>query len=270
MYNYLPQLITVSWNGKSRELEYQWVGLNSPDAPLMIFLHEGLGSVQHWQQWPDQLCQQLGYRGLVYSRYAYGHSTPRPTEEHWQSDYLHTEAQQALPALLKALKVQQPFSVFGHSDGATIALLYAAMPKNLAKNIIILAPHLYAEAEAISGVQQAIHWYEKGDLKSRLSRYHADVDSAFWGWAGVWGNEHSLRAWNIEKEIQAIRCPVLTIQGTEDEYATLAQVHDVKKNIPHTELCILEDCRHSPHIDMPETVIKQVKDFLRKSGGSTP
>lgn len=270
MTHYQPELITVNWGGNSRDIEYQWVGLSNPDAPLMVFLHEGLGSVRHWQHWPEQLCQHLGYRGLVYSRYAYGNSSSRPADDQWQSHYLHTEAQQALPALLSALNITQPFSVFGHSDGATIALLYAAMPNNLAKNIIILAPHLYAEAEAIAGVQQAIHWYEKGDLKSRLARYHADVNSAFWGWAGVWGNDHSLSSWNIEQEIQAIRCPVLTIQGTEDEYATLAQVYDVKKNIPHAEICILEDCRHSPHLDMPETVLQHVQNFLQKSSGSTP
>lgn len=265
-----PQLITVNTNGNRREIEYQWVGLTTPHAPLMVFLHEGLGSVSHWQQWPERLCQQLGYRGLIYSRYAYGNSTPRPAHEHWQSHYLHTEAQHALPALLETLGVQQPFSLFGHSDGGTIALLYAAMPNNLAKNIIVLAPHLYAEPEAIKGVQQAIHWYENGDLKARLAQYHAEPDSAFWAWANVWGNDHSLRTWNIEKDIQSISCPVLAMQGTDDEYATLSQVYDIQKHLPHTDLCVLEKCRHSPHIDMPDLVAERVQDFLLKRGGSTP
>lgn len=270
MSKYTPELIAVNWGDRNREIEYQWVGLTDPEAPTMVFLHEGLGSVRHWQQWPHQLCQHLGYRGLVYSRYAYGNSTSRPTDEIWQNDYLHTEAQQALPALLNALDINQPVCLFGHSDGATIALLYAAMPHNLAKNLIILAPHLYAEPMTTAGVQQAIEWYKKGNLKTRLARYHANADSAFWGWAGVWGNEHSLSSWNIEQDIQSISCPVLTIQGAEDEYATLAQVYDVKKNIPHAEICILKDCRHSPHIDLPEIVTQHIQDFLIKGSSSTP
>lgn len=260
-----PELIKIDRNGKTVEIEYQWVGVNNTSAPVMIFLHEGLGSVSHWQQWPEQLCLQLGYRGLVYSRYAYGNSSARPASEPCPNDYLYTEAQQALPALLKALNITTPCSLFGHSDGATIALLYAAMPTSLAKNIIVLAPHLYAEPQAIAGVQQAIHWYETGDLKKRLAQYHADTDSAFWGWASVWGNETSLANWNIETEIQSISCPILAIQGTDDEYATLAQVYDIKKHIPSTEVCVIEKCRHSPHIDTPKYVAQHVQQFLLKS-----
>ncbi|WP_298050562.1 alpha/beta hydrolase [uncultured Paenalcaligenes sp.] len=258
------EVIHLQWNGKQRDIEYQWVGVNNTTAPLMIFLHEGLGSIAHWQNWPERLCQALGYRGLIYSRYAYGQSTPRPATEKWHGDYLHIEAQQALPALLKALNVTEPFTLFGHSDGATIALLYAAMPKHLAKNIIVLAPHLYIEPMTTAGVQQAIEWYKQGDLRQRLSRYHADVDSAFWGWAGVWGDEYYLHHWNIEQDIKHIKCPVLAIQGTDDEYASLAQIYDLKKHIPHTETCALEVCRHSPYIDMPDRVIDLVTQFLAK------
>lgn len=257
--------IDLYWNGKDKTLEYQWVGVKDPTAPIMVFLHEGLGSLTHWQHWPDQLCQHLGYRGLVYSRYAYGHSSARPADEIWQGDYLHIEAQQALPALLTALNVQEPVTLFGHSDGATIALLYAAMPNNQAQQIIILAPHVYVERMTVDGVQQAIHWYETGDLKTRLKRYHADPDSAFWGWAGVWGSEYYLEHWNIEQDIASIQCPVLAIQGTDDEYASLNQLYDIKKQVPHTELCVLELCRHSPHIEMPERVTEAVSQFLKKT-----
>lgn len=254
--------IDLHWNGTDKTLEYQWVGVNNLSAPIMIFLHEGLGSLTHWQQWPDQLCNHLGYRGLIYSRYAYGHSTPRPDNDIWQGDYLHIESQHALPALLSALEINEPITLFGHSDGATIALLYAAMPNTLAKEIILLAPHIYMEPMTLNGVQAAITWYEKGDLKQRLSRYHADPNSAFWGWAQVWGNEYYLTRWNIEKDIQAIRCPVLAIQGSDDEYASLSQIYDIKKHVPQTELCVLEGCRHSPHIDMPGEVTVAVTDFL--------
>lgn len=254
--------IDLHWNGTNKTLEYQWVGTEKHSAPIMVFLHEGLGSLTHWQGWPEQLCKQLGYRGLVFSRYAYGQSTPRPDNDIWQGDYLHIESQQALPALLSALEINEPITLFGHSDGATIALLYAAMPNSLAKEIIILAPHIYMEPMTINGVQIAIKWYENGDLKQRLSRYHADPDSAFWGWAQVWGNEYYLNRWNIEKDIQAIHCPVLAIQGSDDEYASLNQIYDIKKHVPQTELCVLELCRHSPHIDMPDEVTAAVADFL--------
>lgn len=255
----------VYWNGQQKEIEYQWVGLNDKSAPLILFLHEGLGSLNHWQQWPDQLCQQLGYRGLIFSRYGYGHSTARACNEQWHGDYLHIEAQQGLPALVKALDITEPFTLLGHSDGATIALLYAASPNHLAKEIIVMAPHIYMEAMTQTGVQKAMQWYEKGDLKKRLSLYHADPDSAFWGWAGVWGNEHYLDSWNIEAELAAIGCPVLAIQGTEDEYASLNQIYDIKKQVPQTQLSVLEHCRHSPHIDMPAQVIQIVDDFLKKN-----
>ena len=257
------QTIHLHWNGRDRNIEYQWVGVQDSAAPLMIFLHEGLGSVAHWQHWPEQLCQVLGYRGLVYSRYAYGNSSPRPSDEIWQGDYLHIEAQQALPALLQALSIDQPFSLFGHSDGGTIALLYAAQPNNLAQDLIVLAPHIYIEAQSTQSVQKAIHWYQHGDLKQRLARYHADVDSAFWGWATVWGDESYQKTWNIERDIQTIRCPILAIQGTEDEYASLDQIHIIQRHLPQqTTLCVLEHCRHTPYIDAPEAVTKAVQDFL--------
>lgn len=257
------QSIDVFWNQSTKTLEYQWVGTQDPTAPIMVFLHEGLGALSHWQHWPHQLCTHLGYRGLVYSRYAYGFSTPRPASDIWQSDYLHIEAQHALPALLQALEINEPVTLFGHSDGASIALLYAAMPQNLAQQIIVLAPHIYMEPMTLEGVKRAIYWYENGDLKQRLKHYHADPDSAFWGWGRVWSDEHYLKHWNIEKEVAHIRCPLLAIQGTDDEYASLKQIYDIQRLAPQTQLCILEHCRHSPHIDMPERVIEAVEQFLK-------
>lgn len=256
--------VQLYWHGKQKEIEYKWVGLNDPSAPLMVFLHEGLGSLDHWQQWPDLLCHRLGYRGLVYSRYGYGHSTARARHEQWLGDYLHIEAHQGLPALLRALDMTEPFTLLGHSDGATIALLYAASAMSLAKEIIVIAPHIYIEAMTHKGVQKAIEWYEKGDLKRRLGAYHADPDSAFGGWAGVWGDERYVDTWNIESELSSIHCPVLAIQGENDEYASLDQIYDLKKHVPQTQVCVLAHCRHSPHIEMPDQVAQVVQTFLKK------
>ena len=256
--------IHLHWNHNDRILEYQWVGLADPNAPLMVFLHESLGSLTHWQQWPDYLCKVLGYRGLIYSRYGHGNSTQRPPQEKWKDDYLHIEAQQALPALLKALHINEPISLFGHSAGSTIALLYAALPENLAQQIIVVAPHIYMQADTIPGVKNTISWYETGDLKKRLSQYHLNPDSVFWGWATVWGNLSYLDQWNIEAEIKAIRCPILAIQGSADEYASLAQVYDTQKNAPQTEIYVVQDAKHSPHMERPEHISQVIKAFLHK------
>lgn len=252
----------VPLDQRQLRLEYQWVGLPDSDAPLMVFLHEGLGSVQHWQRWPHDLCTQLGLKGLVYSRYGYGNSTQRPLEEKWGEHYLHQEAQQVLPAFLKQLGINTPIYLFGHSDGGTIALLYATMPDTLAQAIIVLAPHINVEPDSITALQQTIKWYEQGDLKTRLARFHANPDSAFWGWARVWSDKNIITRWNIEKEIGAIRCPILAIQGTEDDYATLAQIEGIKQRVPHTKLLALPFCRHSPHIEMPEEVTAATQQFL--------
>lgn len=246
-------------------LEYQWVGSTNPKAPLLVFLHEGLGSISHWQSWPSELCQQLGFRGLVYSRYGYGNSTTRAHDEMWDEHYLHKEAQLVLPALLNKLAIDEPIYLFGHSDGGTIALLYALMPNTLAKAIIVLAPHINVEPSSITALEQTIKWYEQGDLKQRLARYHADPDSAFWGWARVWSDPRIITRWNIEKDISTIRCPVLAIQGTDDEYASLAQIKGIKRRVPHTELLVLPHCRHCPHIEMPEEVMAATQHFIAKT-----
>lgn len=246
--------------GKALRIEYEWVGTAGADAPVLVFLHEGLGSVAMWRDFPARLCEATGLRGLVYSRPGYGRSTPRPAEEKWQPDFMHVQAREVLPALLAELGVQRPW-LFGHSDGGSIALLHAAAFPEALRGAIVLAPHILVEEISVSSIEKAKQAYEQTDLRQKLGRYHDDVDSAFWGWNDVWLSP-AFRAWSIEEEIRAIHCPLLAMQGLEDEYGTLEQVRGIARRVPQARLIEIPECGHSPHKDQPEVVIEAVKAFI--------
>ncbi|KGD89870.1 alpha/beta hydrolase [Achromobacter sp. RTa] len=250
--------------GRDMRLECLWIDSPRPGAPLLVFLHEGLGSVSMWKDWPRQLCEAAGCRGLVYSRYGYGQSTPRPPQEKWPVDFMHGQAREVLPALLRALGVdarQDKPVLFGHSDGGSIALLYAAMHPDAVSGIVVAAPHILIEDVTVSSIEEARRAYQETDLRARLGRHHADADSAFWGWNDVW-LDPAFRAWNIEEYLPRIACPVLAIQGVDDEYGTLAQIRGIRRLAPQTELLEISDCRHSPHKDQPARVIQAVAAFV--------
>lgn len=246
--------------GAALRIEYEWVGTAAGDAPVLVFLHEGLGSVAMWRDFPARLCDAAGLRGLVYSRPGYGRSTPRPADEHWAPDFMHRQAREVLPALLEELGVQRPW-LFGHSDGGSIALLYAAFFPQALRGAVVLAPHILVEEISVSSIEKAREAYLQTDLRQRLVRYHDDPDSAFWGWNDIW-LAPEFRAWSIEEEIAAIRCPLLAIQGLDDEYGTLEQVRGIARRVPQTRLLELPQCGHSPHKDQPEAVIAAVKAFV--------
>ena len=250
--------------GRDLRLECRWIAPQRTDAPLIVFLHEGLGSVSMWKDWPTQVCEAAGCRGLVYSRYGYGRSTARPQEDAWPVDFMHREAHDVLPALLEVLGVNarrdKPV-LFGHSDGGSIALLYAARYPDAVAGVIAAAPHILVEEVSVTSIAAARRAYLESDLRARLGRHHQDVDSAFWGWNDIWLNPE-FRAWNIEDDLSRIACPVLAIQGTGDEYGTLAQVHGIRRRAPQTELLEIPDCGHSPHRDQPATVIQAVARFV--------
>jgi pimeloyl-ACP methyl ester carboxylesterase len=244
-------------------IEHQWIARERREAPLMVFLHEGLGSVAMWRDFPQRLCEALGCRGLVYSRPGYGRSTPRAPKETWGTDFMHRQAHDVLPALLRALGVdtqQDPPWLFGHSDGGSIALLYAArFPEQLAATIV-LAPHILLEDVSVASIEQARQAYLHTDLRQRLARYHDDPDSAFWGWNRVW-LDPAFKTWTIEAEMSAIRCPVLAVQGLDDEYGTLAQIRGIAQRAPQTQLLELTACGHSPHKDQADALIAAVHHF---------
>ena len=180
--------IEISWRNQAVSIEYQWVGSNDTSKPILVFLHEGLGSLAMWKDYPTDLCHKMGFRGLVYSRPAYGNSTPKPKDVFWKNDFLHQQALEVFPALLSALAIQEPVCLLGHSDGGSIALLIAAHLSKLVKSVAVVAPHIFVEDITINCIEQAKVQYLKGTLKIVLSKYHQDVDSAFWGWNDVWLN----------------------------------------------------------------------------------
>ncbi|MBT9496284.1 MAG: alpha/beta hydrolase [Zoogloea sp.] len=226
----------------------------------MVFLHEGLGSVSMWRDFPQRVADASGCEAIVFSRHGYGKSTP--IAEPRGVRYMHDEALTTLPALLDALGVEAPF-LFGHSDGGSIALIHAGGAHRPLAGIIVMAPHVLVEEVSVTSIEQAKVAYRNTDLKSRLGRYHADVDSAFWGWNDIWLHPE-FRHWNIEEYLPTIACPVMAIQGEDDEYGTMDQIERIARGAPDVDLVRLADCRHSPHKDQPEAVIEAVAGFVTR------
>lgn len=263
------EFVALSWRGRPVRIEHRWIERErGAGAPLIVFLHEGLGSVAMWRDFPDRLCAALGCRGLVYSRPGYGRSTPRPPQERWDVDFMHRQAVEVLPALLDALGVDAVADkpvLFGHSDGASIALLYAARFPDRLRSAVVLAPHILVESISVASIDKARQAYRHGDLRERLSKYHDDPDSAFWGWNDAWLHP-PFRHWSIEAELGAIRCPLLAVQGLDDEYGTLEQIHGIARRAPHTQLLELAACGHSPHRDQADRVLAATSTFIAAHG----
>jgi pimeloyl-ACP methyl ester carboxylesterase len=256
--------VRVAVAGRAFDIEHAWVGVDDPRAPLVVFLHEGLGSVSMWKDFPQQLCNAAGARGLVYSRPGYGQSTPRPHAEPWELDFMHRQACDLLPALLAALGVDtaaEPPWLFGHSDGGSISLIHAASFPGRVAGAIVMAPHILVEEFGLVSIRAAREAYMQGDLRAKLARHHADVDSAFWGWNDIW--LHPLfPTWTIESLLPAIACPVLAIQGHDDPYGTMEQIDGIARRTPRTTLLKLDHCGHSPHRDQPQAVLAAAAKFI--------
>ena len=258
------EFATITWRNQPVRLEYQWVGVRDAQAPVMVFLHEGLGSVSMWRNFPDQLCQALGCRGLVYSRPGYGNSTPRAADDHWAPDFMHRQADEVLPAFLRAVGVhvqKQPLWLFGHSDGGSIALLYAMHHPRALAGAIVVAPHILVEEVSIASIAEARNAYLETGLRQRLARHHADPDSAFWGWNDIW-LDPGFRPWRIDEQLGSITCPLLAVQGVDDAYGTLEQIRGIARKAPQCELLELQACGHSPHKDQPDRLIAAVTHFF--------
>jgi pimeloyl-ACP methyl ester carboxylesterase len=257
------EFIDVAWEGRPVRIEHRWLARERTSAPLVVFLHEGLGSLSMWKDFPQRLCDAAGARGLVYSRPGYGRSSPRARDEAWGVDFMHRQAHQVLPALLDALGVQQPVWLFGHSDGGSIALLHAARFPDRVAGAIVLAPHIVVEDVSVASIEKARDAYLHADLRARLARHHDDPDSPFWGWNDIW-LDPSFRDWSITQEIASVTCPLLAMQGQDDEYGTLEQIRGIARVLPKTRLLELPACGHSPHRDQPQRVVDASVAFLRE------
>jgi pimeloyl-ACP methyl ester carboxylesterase len=243
--------------GKHR-LEYQRVDVGGDHRPTLVLLHEGLGSVAMWRDFPRRLAHATASRVVVYSRYGYGNSDP--LQERRDVRYMHDEALVVLPDLFDALSIVKPILV-GHSDGASIALIHAGGARPVT-GIVAMSPHVLVEDISIASITRAREAYiKKAKMRQRLARYHADVDGAFWGWNDIWLHP-DFRAWNIEECLGPIECPILAIQGQDDEYGTMSQLNRIERGAPDVRLLKLEDCRHSPHRDQPEAMLEAIARFV--------
>jgi pimeloyl-ACP methyl ester carboxylesterase len=227
--------------------------------PTLVFLHEGLGSVALWKDFPARVADATGCPVLFYSRAGYGRSSaaalPRAT------DYMHVEALNVLPALLDRLGIVDPVLI-GHSDGASIALLHAGSGKRPVRALVALAPHVFVEDMSIASIAEVRRQYETTDLRERLGRRHADPDAAFRGWNDIW-LAPSFRSWNIEACLRGVRCPLLLVQGRDDEYGSKAQLDAIERQVAGRVVRVeLGDCRHSPHRDQPEATLAAIADFV--------
>lgn len=244
-------------------LEYEWI--DPPHvrsgAPVLVFLHEGLGSLAMWKDFPARVAHAAGCRALVYSRHGYGKSDRLAHAR--QVDYMHDEALQALPEVLQQLDIRNPVLV-GHSDGASIALIHAGAAQWPVRGVVLLAPHVFVEDRSVSSIAQARVAYQESDLPAKLARYHDDVDASFWGWNDIW-LDPEFRHWNIESFLPGIDCPVLAIQGHEDEYGTMAQIDCIAQSVHDVTLLKLAHCKHSPHRDQPEAVIEAITAFIARN-----
>lgn len=248
---------------QDHRIEYDFIHASGTDAPVMIFLHEGLGSLSTWKDFPGRVAHATGCNALVYSRYGYGQSDALRAAR--RVDFMHDEALKALPELLDKLEVQRPI-LFGHSDGGSIALIHAGGSGRPIAGVIAMAPHVVIEDISIKSIKAAKQTYETTDLKDRLGRYHAHPDSAFRGWNDIW-LDPEFRNWNIEEFLPPIMCPVLAIQGEDDEYGTMQQIDLIARFASDVDLLKLTDCRHSPHLDQPGAVIEAVTRFVDRIRG---
>ena len=202
--------VPVPYRGGAVDIEYGWLNPERRSAPLFVFLHEGLGSLSTWRDFPQRLCDAGGFRGLVYSRPGYGRSTPRPADEHWTPSFMHEQARELLPALLTVLHIDgeaDPVWLLGHSDGGSIALIFAATFPHRTAGLVALAPHIFVEDISVASIRAVRSTYLSADLRDRLARHHADPDSAFWGWNDVW-LDPAFRSWSIQSLLPGIvvRC----------------------------------------------------------------
>ena len=239
------RLEIVAWNG-------------DPARSPIVMLHEGLGSISLWRDLPRRLCERTGCTVVAYSRYGYGHSDVLRDKR--EPDYMHHEGEVVLPALLARLGIERPV-LFGHSDGASIALIYAGAQPGAAHALVLEAPHVFVEEISVRSIADAKTAYATTDLPAKLARHHTDADATFAGWNDIWLDPR-FRDWNIEAYAERVRVPVLLIQGEADEYGTTAQLDAIAARIPGTKALMVPGAGHSPHRDAPGLVIECTGAFV--------
>jgi len=248
---------TLSIDGLT--IESAWHGPSPQQAPTLVLLHEGLGCVAMWRDFPARLAERTGCGVFVYSRPGCGASDPVPLPR--SLDYMHEEAA-LLPQVLDAAGINKCILV-GHSDGASIAVIHAGSAQDFrVRALALLAPHFFVEEITTRSIAETKRAYEQGDLRRRLARYHRHVDAAFYGWAEPW---LGFDGWNIEAELAHVRVPILILQGLDDQYGSAAQIERAREvAYCPVEAMLLERCAHSPHLDQPEATLAAVAEFVAR------
>lgn len=251
-----------------QRLEYRIIEpdkANAGQRTMLVLLHEGLGSLSTWRDFPHVLATQTGHPVLAYSRYGHGRSselaTPRPPY------YMHHEALAVLPEVFTELGIQKPFLI-GHSDGASIAILHAGGGHSV-KGLVLMAPHVFIEEITIDSITAARDRFEKGGLAKRLARYHDHPKSMFYGWSDIWLSSE-FRAWNIEANVKSCEAPMLLIQGRNDPYGTLAQIESIERHVSApVEKLLFADCGHSPHVERSAETLAAIQNFVKRFDTAT-
>ncbi len=246
-----------------KRLEYRCIESDSaiPTSDALVLLHEGLGSIDLWKNFPQELAIATGCRVFVFSRYGYGRSTPLSEKRNF--DYMHQEALNTLPNFLKHIGVDRPILI-GHSDGASIAMIHNGGGHDVG-GLVLMAPHVFVEDLTVKSIEQARIAFETTELSKKLGRYHEDVASAFWGWNDIWLSPE-FKNWDIQMYVEKLSCESLLIQSDNDPYGTLAQIEVIEKlSRAPTQRVILKDCGHSPHFDQASATIDAIAQFVEDS-----
>ena len=251
--------VSIVFQNRSYAIEYVDFPATVAGRPPLVLLHEGLGCVAMWRDFPEKLAAATGCRVLAYSRPGYGASDPYPDRR--QTDYMHREGRDILPAVLAALDVEQPVLI-GHSDGGSIALIFAGSYPAQLRAAVVMAPHEFVEEETLAGIRAARELWESTDWPKKLARYHKHAARVFADWNDCWLSP-PFRHWNIEDFLPAITCPLLAIQGCQDEYATLRQIDVIAEKTPHgAQLLKLDQCGHTPQRDQEAAVLAAISQFV--------
>jgi pimeloyl-ACP methyl ester carboxylesterase len=244
------------------DLEYRMIGPAPEQAPTIVMLHEGLGSAALWGDFPDRLAAATGAGVLVYSRAGYGASTPvmlpRPL------DYMHVEALDILPKLLDGIGFRRGLLV-GHSDGASIAAIYAGgVQDHRVRGVAMIAPHFVVEDISVTSIAEIRRAFETTDLRAKLKRWHSDVDNAFYGWNDAWLDPKFL-TWDISEYLAYIRVPVAILQGADDQYGTIRQIEIAREECYcPVDVTIIPAAEHSPHREAPGATLDAISEFATR------
>lgn len=245
-----------------KRLDYRCAGPAPDQAPTIVLLHEGLGCAALWREFPQRLAEATEFGVVAYSRAGYGQSDPADLPR--PLDYMTREAVDVLPEVLNAIGFRRGV-LMGHSDGATIAAIYAGSVEDFrVRGLILMAPHFFTEAMGLAEIAKAREAFATTDLRDRMARYHRDPEATFRGWNDAWLQPDFIK-WNVAEEIEYLRIPVLAIQGRQDQYGTLAQINEIEsRSYAPVDVEIIEGCRHAPHQDQPQAVLDAVAEFTER------